>query len=51
VMAAENETELRRRLATDPWADSVLAIESVEPWVVWLGARRLTKASDRSPGA
>jgi uncharacterized protein YciI len=43
VMAAENETELRRRLAADPWADSMLAIESVEPWVVWLGARRLTE--------
>jgi uncharacterized protein YciI len=43
VMAAENETELRSRLAADPWADSVLAIERVEPWVVWLGARRLTE--------
>ena len=43
VMAAEDEAELRGRLAADPWADSVLTIESVEPWVVWLGARRLTE--------
>jgi uncharacterized protein YciI len=42
VMAAEDETELRRRLSADPWADSVVRIESVEPWSVWLGAERLT---------
>jgi len=43
VMVAEDETDLRRRLAADPWADSVVTIESVEPWVVWLGAERLTE--------
>jgi uncharacterized protein YciI len=41
VMKAKDEKELRHRLSTDPWADSVLRIESVEPWAVWLGARRL----------
>jgi uncharacterized protein YciI len=43
VMAAEDETALRRRLAADPWADSVVTVESVEPWAVWLGAERLTE--------
>jgi uncharacterized protein len=43
VMDAEDETEVRRRLAADPWAGSVLRIESVEPWAVWLGAGRLTE--------
>jgi uncharacterized protein YciI len=41
VMKAKDEEELRNRLSTDPWADSVLRIDSVEPWAVWLGARRL----------
>ena len=41
VMEAKDETELRRRLSADPWADSVVRIESVEPWAVWLGAQRL----------
>jgi hypothetical protein len=43
VMKAKDEKELRHRLSTDPWADSVLRIESVEPWAVWLGARRLVE--------
>ena len=43
VMVARDETDLRRRLAADPWADSVVTIESVEPWAVWLGAERLTE--------
>jgi uncharacterized protein YciI len=38
VMNAEDETEVRRRLAADPWADGTLSIESVEPWSVWLRA-------------
>ena len=33
---AENEAEVRARLADDPWADGTLAVESIEPWSVWL---------------
>jgi uncharacterized protein len=43
VMVGQDETDLRRRLAADPWADSVVSIESIEPWVVWLGGERLTE--------
>jgi uncharacterized protein YciI len=43
VMAAEDATEIRRRLAADSWADNVVSIESVEPWTVWLGGERLTE--------
>jgi uncharacterized protein YciI len=38
VMNATSETEVRQRLAADPWADGTLAVESVEPWSVWLRA-------------
>ena len=36
VFDAENEAEVRARLADDPWADGTLAVESIEPWSVWL---------------
>jgi len=36
VMVARDETEIRRRLAADPWAGGMVTIESVEPWSVWL---------------
>jgi uncharacterized protein YciI len=36
VCRVESEAEIRRRLAADPWADTVLTVGSVEPWTVWL---------------
>jgi uncharacterized protein YciI len=38
VARAESEEEVRRRLADDPWADTVLRIESIEPWTLWIRA-------------
>ena len=38
VFDAEDEAEVRARLAEDPWADEMLVVESVEPWSVWLRA-------------
>jgi len=32
---------IRARLADDLWANDMLAIESVEPWSVWLRAATL----------
>lgn len=37
VVDAPNEDAIRSRLATDPWADSMLKIVSVEPWTILLG--------------
>jgi hypothetical protein len=34
----DSEAAIRERLADDPWAGTILEIESVEPWTVWLRA-------------
>jgi uncharacterized protein YciI len=36
VACAASEEEVRSRLADDPWADSILRIESIEPWTLWI---------------
>lgn len=36
VIDAADESEIRARLAADPWAGELLRIESVRPWSVWL---------------
>jgi uncharacterized protein YciI len=41
VVRADGEDEVREMLAEDPWAGSILAIESVEPWTLWIGRDRL----------
>jgi uncharacterized protein YciI len=38
VVRAEDEAAVRERLAEDPWHESVLALASVRPWTIWLGA-------------
>jgi uncharacterized protein YciI len=38
IVDVESEWEIRARLAEDPWAGSILTIERVEPWSVWLRA-------------
>ena len=40
LVEAEDEREIRDRLAADPWLPGVLEIESVEPWSLWLGDAR-----------
>ena len=36
VVTAHDETEVRARLADDPWTEDVLRIESIRPWTIWL---------------
>jgi hypothetical protein len=36
VFDMDSEDAIRARLGDDPWAGTVLAIKSVEPWSVWL---------------
>ena len=38
VVDAESEAAVRGCLAADPWEDTILRTESVEPWSVWLRA-------------
>ena len=38
VCRATSEVEIRDRLALDPWAQSILAVDSVQPWTIWLRA-------------
>ena len=41
VVEAEDEDEVRRRLAPDPWLPAgILEIASIEPWTIWLDARK-----------
>jgi uncharacterized protein YciI len=48
VIDADNEEEIRGRLANDPWTLSQhLEITSIEPWNLVVGAERLTHGSRR----
>jgi uncharacterized protein YciI len=40
VVDAESEAAIRARLAADPWEDTILRTESIEPWSVWLRGGR-----------
>ena len=44
VMQRDDEAGLRARILEDPWADSVLTIESIERWTLWLPPRTVTRA-------
>jgi uncharacterized protein YciI len=36
VMEVNDEAEVRKRLAADPWGEDMLMTESIEPWSVFL---------------
>jgi hypothetical protein len=39
VVEAESEGEIRATLARDPWSETHLRIESIDPWTIRLDAR------------
>jgi uncharacterized protein YciI len=40
VVVAEDEGEVRRRFAEDPWAEAgLLQVGSIQPWALWLDFR------------
>ena len=41
VVEAESEEVVRARLARDPWSETHLRIDSIDPWTIRLDARRL----------
>jgi uncharacterized protein YciI len=40
VVEADSEKAIRETLARDPWSESHLVIDSIEPWTIRLDARR-----------
>jgi uncharacterized protein YciI len=42
VVVAEDEQDVRRRLAEDPWAQAgLLEVGSIQPWALWLDFRTI----------
>jgi hypothetical protein len=39
AMEAESEEAIRARFAQDPWSESHLRVESIEPWTIRLDSR------------
>jgi uncharacterized protein YciI len=37
VISAPDEEAVRARLGEDPWSGTVLTIDSIRPWSIWLG--------------
>ena len=49
IVDAPGETDIRRRLAGDPWAStSRLVTTSIEPWNLLVGAHRLSPAPNEA---
>jgi hypothetical protein len=40
VIEADSEAAIRETLARDPWSESHLVIDAIEPWTIRLDARR-----------
>ncbi len=40
AVEADSEEAIRARLAEDPWSESHLVIDSIEPWTIRLDARQ-----------
>jgi uncharacterized protein YciI len=40
VVEAESEDEIRATLARDPWSESHLRIDTIDPWTIRLDGRR-----------
>ena len=46
VVDADDEAEIRRRLADDPWARTEqIVVASAEPWRILVGEERLERAA------
>ena len=43
AVEAESEDAVRATLARDPWSESHLQVDTIEPWTIRLDARRLTR--------
>jgi uncharacterized protein YciI len=51
VVEAAGQTEVRARLADDPWgAMGILEIGEIRPWTIWLDGCGVTAARDSAAG-
>jgi len=41
IVSAADESEIRRRLAQDPWGEDMLKLSRLAPWSLLLGGHRL----------
>jgi hypothetical protein len=39
VVEAESEDEIRARFARDPWSETHLTVDAIEPWTIRLDGR------------
>jgi uncharacterized protein YciI len=39
AVEADSEEEVRRKFAQDPWSETHLRVESIDPWTIRLGGR------------
>jgi uncharacterized protein YciI len=40
IVDAESEEEVRARFGADPWAGTILRLDGVRPWRLWLRGQR-----------
>jgi hypothetical protein len=40
VVQAESEDEIRATLARDPWSETHLTVDTIDPWTIRLDGRR-----------
>lgn len=38
IFAAESENEVHAHLSEDPWLDTILRVEKVQRWSIWIGS-------------
>lgn len=38
VFRSRSEDEIRTHLADDPWTDTILTVETIQPWTIWIGS-------------
>ena len=38
IFAAESENEVQTYLSEDPWLTTILQVESVQRWSIWIGS-------------
>jgi uncharacterized protein YciI len=52
IIDADSKAEIQRRLAEDPWTSTQrLQVTSIEPWTIYVGARRPRSARTASGAA
>ncbi len=38
ILAAESENEVHTYLSEDPWLNTILQVENVQRWSIWIGS-------------